>query len=275
MKWMTYKDSEQSKVGYLINGDQIQPVSAADVLEIVRGERWEDVGESITIDRVELLAPLPTPRTLIAIGLNYRDHAEESGVSAPAQPVIFTKFPSSATGTNSTVCIPRGVKQVDYEAELTIVIGKPARNVSVEEALDVVFGYMNGNDISARDLQFLDGKQWTWAKSLDTFAPMGPYLVTKDEISDPQNLSVRCTLNGEVVQDARTSDMIFSVAELIAFLSCGTTLMPGDVIMTGTPSGVGFGRTPQLWMNAGDVVRVEIEGLGILTNQLGNVSNEL
>jgi 2,4-didehydro-3-deoxy-L-rhamnonate hydrolase len=146
------------------------------------------------------------------------------------------------------------------------VIGREAKNVPVEEALDHVFGYMNSNDVSARDLQRSEGGQWTRAKSIDTFGPMGPYIATRDEVPDPQNLSIRCILNGEVMQDGTTSKMIFSVAELISFLSHGMTLEPGDVIMTGTPPGVGMARDPQVWLKAGDEVSIEIEGLGTLPN---------
>jgi 2-keto-4-pentenoate hydratase/2-oxohepta-3-ene-1,7-dioic acid hydratase in catechol pathway len=155
---------------------------------------------------------------------------------------------------------------VDYEAELAVVIGCPARNVSEDEALDYVFGYTNCNDVSSRDLQFSEGGQWTRSKSIDTFCPLGPYLVTADEVPDPQNLSIRSIVNGEVMQDGTTSDMIFTVAQLISFLSTGLTLMPGDVIATGTPAGVGFAREPKVFLKPGDEVTIEIEGLGSLTN---------
>jgi 2,4-diketo-3-deoxy-L-fuconate hydrolase len=155
---------------------------------------------------------------------------------------------------------------VDYEAELAVVIGRSAKNISESEALEYVFGYMNGNDVSSRDLQFSEGGQWTRSKSLDTFAPMGPFIATRDEVPDPQNLSIRCILNDDVVQNGTTARMIFSVAELVSFLSRGMTLVPGDVIFTGTPSGVGYVREPKLFMKPGDEVTVEIEGLGALTN---------
>jgi 2,4-diketo-3-deoxy-L-fuconate hydrolase len=155
---------------------------------------------------------------------------------------------------------------VDYEAELAVVIGRTARNVPEAQALDYVYGYTNANDVSARDIQLGEGGQWTRGKAIDTFCPLGPYLVTSDEVPDPQNLSIRCTLNGEVVQDGTTDKMIFSVAELVAFLSTGMTLVPGDVIITGTPPGVGMARDPQLWMKPGDEVTIEVEGFGALTN---------
>jgi 2-keto-4-pentenoate hydratase/2-oxohepta-3-ene-1,7-dioic acid hydratase in catechol pathway len=162
--------------------------------------------------------------------------------------------------------IPEATKQPDYEAELAVVIGKTARKVSEAEALDHVFGYMNANDVSARDIQLGEGGQWVRGKAIDTFCPIGPYIATTDEVPDPQNLSIRCVLNGDVVQDGTTSKMIFSVAELVAFLSTGMTLLPGDIIITGTPPGVGMARDPQLWIKPGDEVTIEIEGLGSLTN---------
>jgi 2,4-diketo-3-deoxy-L-fuconate hydrolase len=155
---------------------------------------------------------------------------------------------------------------VDYEAELAVVIGRPARNVSEAEAPEYVFGYANANDVSSRDLQFSEGGQWTRSKSIDTFCPIGPYIATRDEVPDPQNLSIRSILNGEVMQDGTTSKMIFSVSELVAFLSSGMTLAAGDIIITGTPPGVGMARDPQVWLKAGDEVSIEIEGLGTLTN---------
>jgi 2-keto-4-pentenoate hydratase/2-oxohepta-3-ene-1,7-dioic acid hydratase in catechol pathway len=155
---------------------------------------------------------------------------------------------------------------VDYEAELAVIVGGRARNVSESEALKYVFGYANANDVSSRDLQFSEGGQWTRSKSIDTFCPIGPYIATRDEVPDPQSLWIRCILNGEVMQDGTTDKMIFSVAELVSFLSQGMTLEPGDVILTGTPPGVGMARDPQVWLRAGDEVSIEIEGLGTLTN---------
>jgi 2-keto-4-pentenoate hydratase/2-oxohepta-3-ene-1,7-dioic acid hydratase in catechol pathway len=180
--------------------------------------------------------------------------------------VVFTKYPNTIVGPGEPIRIPPIAEQIDYEAELAVVIGRTTRNVPESEALEYVFGYANANDVSARDLQFSEGGQWTRSKSLDTFMPLGPFIVTRDEVPDPQSLSIRAILNGEVVQDGTTSKMIFSVAELVAFLSTGMTLVPGDVIITGTPPGVGMARDPQLWMKPGDEVSIEIEGLGTLTN---------
>jgi 2-keto-4-pentenoate hydratase/2-oxohepta-3-ene-1,7-dioic acid hydratase in catechol pathway len=213
------------------------------------------------------MAPLSDPRKIVAIGLNYRDHANESSMVTPAEPVIFAKFPSSIVGPGARIVWHADLTSaVDYEAELAVIIGKPARRVSVERALDHVFGYTCLNDVSARDLQFGDGGQWVRAKSIDSFCPIGPWIVTADEISDPQALPIRCIVAGEVLQDGTTADMIFSVAELISRLSHSFTLETGDVIATGTPSGVGWFRSPRRMLKAGDEVIVEIGGVGTLSN---------
>ena len=194
------------------------------------------------------------------------DHAEETGSPIPEKPLVFAKYPNTVIGSGEAIRIPPITQQVDYEAELAVVIGRPTKNVSEAEALEYVFGYANANDVSSRDLQFSEGGQWTRSKSIDTFCPIGPYIATRDEVPDPQNLSIRCLLNGEVMQDGTTAKMIFPVAELIAFLSSGMTLAPGDIIITGTPPGVGMARDPQVWLKAGDEVCIEIEGLSTLTN---------
>ena len=211
--------------------------------------------------------PLPTerPSKIIGVGLNYRDHADEQGAEPPASPLLFAKWPSALIGDGDAIRLPPITRKVDYEAELGVVIGERARAVPVERALDVVAGYVCVNDVSARDLQFADG-QWTRAKSLDTFCPVGPRLVPASEVSDPQTLRIRCLVNGEVMQDSSTANMIFSVAELIAFASEAIELEPGDLIATGTPSGVGFARTPPRFLAPGDEVVVEIERIGRLTN---------
>lgn len=222
----------------------------------------------LDLDAVRLLAPVPRPGKVICIGLNYRDHAEEAGLPVPERPVVFTKHATAVVGPEEPIRIPRASNQIDYEAELAVIIGKRARNVSSEEAERFVFGYTNFNDISARDLQFSDssGGQWTYSKSFDTFAPMGPYLVTGDEIGRADDLTVRCLVNGHVVQESTTAQMVFPIPELISFLSQDMTLEPGDVIATGTPAGVGMGRKPPLWLQAGDRVIVEISGIGALGN---------
>jgi 2,4-diketo-3-deoxy-L-fuconate hydrolase len=228
------------------------------------------LGETIDRDAIKIMAPVPRPGKIICIGLNYRDHAAESGMEIPKSPVIFSKFSSCAIGPSVPVFIPSGSTQSDYEAELAFIIGRHAKNVSLENALDYVFGYTNFNDVSARDFQFADG-QWQRGKSCETFAPMGEFVVTTDEITDPQNLSIKLRLNGDVMQDSNTGQMIFGVAELVEFLSRYITLEPGDVVATGTPPGVGFARKPPVYLKGGDVVEVEIEGLGVLSNPI--VSN--
>jgi len=205
------------------------------------------------------------PGKIVCVGLNYHDHAEEGGQDLPKAPLLFAKWPNTLIGDGEPIILPEESRQVDYEAELGVVIGTTAKHVSERDALDVVAGYICVNDVSARDLQFADG-QWTRGKSPDTFCPVGPRLVPRDEIEDPQALAIRCIVNGETVQDSSTSQMIFSVAEIIAYVTRVITLEPGDLIATGTPAGVGVFRDPQVLLQDGDEVSVEIEGLGTLTN---------
>ena len=269
MKLVTYStDDGGPRVGHIEDGE-IQPLGGASLLEYIEHGRDADRrpgGEAVPLEEARIHAPIARPGKIIAIGLNYVDHAEETGSPIPEKPLVFAKYPNSVIGHREAIRIPPITEQVDYEAELAVVIGRPAKNVSEAEALEYVFGYTNANDVSSRDLQFSEGGQWTRSKSIDTFCPIGPYIATRDEVPDPQNLSIRCILNGEVMQDGTTSKMIFSVAELVAFLSSGMTLMPGDIIITGTPPGVGMARDPQVWLKAGDEVSIEIEGLGTLTN---------
>jgi 2-keto-4-pentenoate hydratase/2-oxohepta-3-ene-1,7-dioic acid hydratase in catechol pathway len=213
-------------------------------------------------------AAVPNPGKILCVGLNYRKHAVESGIDIPKLPVLFSKFNNAIAAPGEVIPISLEWKAVDYESELVVVIGKTACCVSVEEALDYVLGYCNGNDMSERDLQFVSG-QWLLGKTLDKFLPIGPYLVTADEISDPQNLSIKGWYNGELRQDSSTADMIFSIAEVIAYASRYMTLYPGDIISTGTPEGVIFGRAEKVYMKPGDEYTVEVSGLGRLTNTLG------
>jgi 2,4-diketo-3-deoxy-L-fuconate hydrolase len=213
------------------------------------------------------LAPVPTPGKIICIGLNYRDHALETGKPIPTEPIMFAKFANSVVPDGAHVAIPELTDETDWEAELGVVIGKTASRVSPEQALDHVAGYLCMNDLSARDLQ-RSGGQWTRGKAIDGFLPMGPMLVTADEVPDPQNLSIRCTVNGDVVQDSSTAQMVFGVAELISIISQTLTLEPGDCIATGTPPGVGMAMTPPRFLGESDVVTVEIEGLGVLTTTM-------
>ncbi len=222
-------------------------------------------GESL--DSVRLMSPITNPSKIVAIGLNYMDHVKEIGVAVPQIATTFCKFPSSIIGPNDEICWSNQITQkVDYEAELAIVIGKTARNVAEVDAFDYIAGYMNCNDVTARDLQFDLGDQWIRGKSLDSFCPLGPWLVTRDEIPDPNNLSIKSLLNGRLMQDSNTSEQIFKVAFLIEYLSAAFTLLPGDIITTGTPSGVGAFRKPPVWLKQGDTISVEVEGLGRLNN---------
>jgi 2-keto-4-pentenoate hydratase/2-oxohepta-3-ene-1,7-dioic acid hydratase in catechol pathway len=217
-----------------------------------------------------LLAPVRNPGKVICIGLNYRDHAIESGAEIPSEPVVFNKFPTAITGPDSEVVLPAVCTQVDYEAELVVVIGRRGRNISERDARAFVAGYMNGNDVSARDWQIgRPGGQWLMGKTPDTFAPTGPWLVTADEIADPHALRIALRLNGERMQDSSTKEFIFTIDRLIAHLSQLVTLEPGDLIFTGTPPGVGMARKPPVFLKAGDEVAVEIEGLGVLRNRIG------
>jgi 2-keto-4-pentenoate hydratase/2-oxohepta-3-ene-1,7-dioic acid hydratase in catechol pathway len=202
---------------------------------------------------------------IICAGMNYRDHAEETGLAVPERPVLFAKWPNALIGPGEPIVLPSLTAEVDYEAELGVVVGRRSRDLEVGEALAAVAGYVCVNDVSARDLQFADG-QWTRAKSLDTFCPVGPRLVPAADVPDPQALRIRCLVNGQPLQDSTTANMVFGVAELVAYASRGMTLEPGDLIATGTPAGVGFTRKPPIFLRAGDEVTVEIERIGALTN---------
>jgi 2-keto-4-pentenoate hydratase/2-oxohepta-3-ene-1,7-dioic acid hydratase in catechol pathway len=233
----------------------------------------EEVGDDVVrrtgrpLSELDLLAPVPRPGKIVAIGRNYREHAAEQHVEPPPAPLVFAKFPSAVVGPGADVCWdPALTAQVDYEAELAVVIGTPARRVRPDEALGFVAGFTCLNDVSARDLQFGDG-QWTRGKSLDGFCPMGPVLVTRDELGNAGDLAIRCVVNGEERQSARTSDLYFGLAEIISHCSQSFTLEPGDVIATGTPGGVGVFRKPPVFLADGDEVVVEIEGIGRLVNR--------
>ena len=213
-----------------------------------------------------MLAPVAAPSKVLAIGLNYRDHAGEATMTLPSAPLLFVKTTNAIVGPGAAVTWPKGLtEEVDYEAELAVVIGRRARDVTEADALDHVLGYTCCNDVSARDAQFAD-KQWVRGKSFDTFCPLGPWIVTADDVPDPQDLRIACRVNGVALQDDTTANMIFSVAEIVSYVSRYLTLEPGDVIATGTPSGVGFARTPPVYLGHGDVVEVEVERVGALRN---------
>ena len=206
-------------------------------------------------------APVPRPGKIVCIGLNYRDHAAESGLAVPDKPVVFSKFSSCVISPGEEVVIPTTSEKVDYEAELAVVIGRHAKHVSADRAYEYVLGYTAFNDVTARDFQFGDG-QWQRGKSCDTFAPMGPTIVTTDEIPDPHTLRISLKLNGNMMQDSNTNQLIFGIPQLIEFITASTTLEPGDVIATGTPAGVGFARKPPVFLKPGDVMDVTIEKIG-------------
>jgi 2-keto-4-pentenoate hydratase/2-oxohepta-3-ene-1,7-dioic acid hydratase in catechol pathway len=238
---------------------------AAGVLERWRAGRLDAATASL-LAKLDLLAPIPTPSKVVAVGANYWDHCRECNLEPPRQPILFAKFPTAIIGPGAAIeWAPALTAQVDYEAELAVVIGRRARRVPAAQAFDVIYGYTCANDVSARDLQFGDG-QWVRGKSLDTFLPLGPALVTKDEVPEPGNLGIVCRVGGTSLQDSRTSEMIFDIPTLIEFITTAFTLLPGDLILTGTPHGTGAFREPQVFLSDGDVVEVEIEGLGVLRN---------
>jgi 2-keto-4-pentenoate hydratase/2-oxohepta-3-ene-1,7-dioic acid hydratase in catechol pathway len=281
MKLVTFEISGHRCVGALKN-DAVIDLTAAGLPASMR--EFISAGEAALLkaavvsaplhplEAVRLLAPVPDPQKVIAIGLNYMDHCREQNVPVPAKPIVFTKFPSSIIATNEAIRFdPSLTNQVDWEAELGVIIGKRARHVRREDALSYVFGYTPLNDVSARDLQFGD-RQWVRGKSLDTFCPFGPAITTADEVPDPQALRIYSRVNGVTMQSSATSEMIFPVDELIAFLSNAFTLEPGDVIATGTPDGVGVFRNPKVFLHDGDRVEIEIEKLGVLTNPVEEFS---
>jgi 2-keto-4-pentenoate hydratase/2-oxohepta-3-ene-1,7-dioic acid hydratase in catechol pathway len=222
-------------------------------------------GETLEVKR--LLAPIE-PSNILCIGLNYRQHAIEVGAAFPERPVLFMKPTSSLTNPGDDVVHPTQVSELDYECELAVVIGKTAKNVSEHDALEYVLGYTACNDLSARDWQIRLDKQWIRGKSFDGFCPLGPVLVTTDEVPDPQTLRIQTRVNGVTLQDSNTADMIFNVRQIVSYLSKDMTLLPGTVIITGTPEGVGMGRKPQLWLKPGDVCEIDLEGVGVLTNTI-------
>lgn len=263
MKWVRFEDQGTSRFGVL---SQDTVIATSLTWEDILAGRAPEAGPQFQRDQVRLLAPVERPAKIVAIGLNYWDHCRETNTPPPNHPIVFTKFSTAIIGPDAPITWSAALtREVDYEAELAVVIGKTARRVPEDRALDFVFGYTAANDVSARDLQFSDG-QWVRAKSLDTFCPLGPALVTADEIRDPQALAIHCDLNGQRVQDSSTREMIFGVAALISFCSHAFTLEPGDVILTGTPHGTGGFRNPRLFMQHGDTVTVEIEGVGRLRN---------
>ncbi len=245
-------------------------VEVPDQAKVITGDIFGDIKISERVERIETFLPPVSPPNIIALGLNYGRHAEETGVKQPEMPVMFLKATSSLIGHGEPVVLPAaGPDEVDYEAELAVIIGKEAKNVSPGDAEQYVLGYTCANDISARDWQLHKQKgQWARGKSFDTFCPIGPYIVTRGEVKNADNLRIRSILNGKVMQDSNTSDMLADIATIISNLSCSMTLLPGTVILTGTPEGVGFTRVPPVFLKDGDSITVSIENIGKLTNQV-------
>ncbi|MCE5236916.1 fumarylacetoacetate hydrolase family protein [bacterium] len=254
MKIARFEYQNETRQG-IVEGQEIELLALAD---------QSRTGQVVKLSEGRLLAPV-CPPNVIALGLNYRKHAVESQMKLPERPLMFLKATTSVIGPNDPIVLPHmAPTEVDYEAELCLVIGKTARNVSEAEALEYVMGYTCGNDVSARDCQIrLDGGQWARGKSFDSFCPLGPWIETE---LDPDNVAIGSRLNGQVMQASNTSDLIFNCRQLVSYLSHSLTLLPGTVIMTGTPEGVGFVRQPPVYMQAGDVIEIEIEGIGVLRN---------
>jgi acylpyruvate hydrolase len=281
MKLVTFEHGGEVRLGALVtdeHGEWVIDLNRADsrlpadMLAFLRGgaealalAKQALGGPRLARATVSLKAPIPCPGKIIAIGQNYLEHAKESGASKPPFPIIFAKYTNTVIGPDMPIVIPSAVAKPDYEGELAVVIGRRGRNIPEADALSYVAGYMPLNDVSARDWQNRTG-QWVIGKTCDTFCPMGPALVTADEVPDPQNLHLRTVIGDEVLQVGFTGDMIFSVAHLIADMTRVMTVEPGDVIATGTPPGIGAARTPPRWLKPGDVVRIEIDGVGVLSN---------
>lgn len=267
MKIVQYYDHQQVRLG-VIEGESLVPLdfqgSMIDLIE--QGKPAKPKGHALPLEEIRFAPVVSKPSKIIALGLNYLDHAKESKGAIPKVPLLFAKFPNSLTGHKEPITWSVDIsKKVDFEAELAVIIGKRIYRPQPDEVMEAVFGYACANDVSARDLQFSDG-QWVRGKSLDTFCPLGPWIVTGDEIPDPHSLRIKTIVNGTTMQDSNTNMMIFKIPEVIHFLSRQFTLLPGDVILTGTPHGVGAFREPSIYLKNGDVVVVEIEKVGRLVN---------
>jgi 2-keto-4-pentenoate hydratase/2-oxohepta-3-ene-1,7-dioic acid hydratase in catechol pathway len=281
MRLAHLKDAERPLA--VVDGDRVAPLAidgiatvdeligaGPDAWRAAAGKALEGNGQPLEPGMLD--APLRAPSKIACVGLNYHDHCRETGMEAPDRPLIFAKFSSSLTGPDQRIEWPEGLtEQVDWEAELAVVVGSRVRHATRAEALDAIFGYTAANDVSARDLQFSD-QQWVRGKSLDTFCPLGPTIVTPDEFGDPQDKRLVARVNGETMQDSTTAEMIFGVAEIVSFLSRACTLEPGDLILTGTPWGVGGFRDPPVFLKPGDTVEIEVEGVGVLANEVGRAT---
>ena len=283
MRWVTVKTEHGPRACGELGGEYLDvqsadaslPSNLRELLALGSGfqrRAWELLrGATLRHDAAtaKLLPPIPDPRKIICLGLNYRDHALESGVEPPSEPVLFSKYPTALIAHGDEIVLPPVSHEVDFEAELVIVVGRGGRHIPKERAMEHVGGYTIGHDVSARDWQLnKPGKQWMAGKTFDTFAPMGPAIIPADQIANPQWLGIKLRLNGQTMQDSNTSQLIFPVDYIIAYLSNIMTLEPGDLIFTGTPPGVGMARKPPVWLQHGDEVEVEIEGLGVLKNKV-------
>ena len=279
MRFVTFQNGGKVGPGLLAPNDTVIDLAAAgfptllDLIEagddgrakaeaFAAGAKAENI---YSLGSVKLLAPIPRPRKLICIGLNYRAHAMETGATIPDVPTVFNKFATAVVGPGANIVLPKVSKSPDYEAELAFVIGRGGRHIAAQDWQDHIWGYTIINDVSARDYQRAT-TQWLMGKTFDTFAPIGPWITTADDIADPHNLNISLDINGETLQDSNTKDLIFKIPELIAFLSSVFTLEPGDIVSTGTPSGVGVARNPQRFLKAGETVTVKIQSIGQLTN---------
>ncbi|MFA4015994.1 MAG: hypothetical protein RUDDFDWM_001095 [Candidatus Fervidibacterota bacterium] len=284
MRLLTYGDKGQERIGVLINDEMIVDLHLAsngsipwDAVEFLSNDYWNDVRaiverkdelqtrHLVRVGEVRIGAPVPMPGKIIALGLSYSDHAKELNMELPKKPLLFAKAPTAVCGPYDSIVYPPVTKELDYEVELAVIIGKKCKCVSEAEAWDYIAGYTVFNDVTARDLQSED-KQWFRGKSCDTFAPMGPYLVTPDEVGDVHNLRIRLWVNGELRQDSTTANLLFTIPQIISFISQHMTLLPGDVIATGTPSGVGISIGQHALLKIGDVVEAEVERIGKLRN---------
>jgi 2-keto-4-pentenoate hydratase/2-oxohepta-3-ene-1,7-dioic acid hydratase in catechol pathway len=278
MRFATIQNDANDEPAVLIGGHLIglRDAGFSDLLSVIAGgddaldrvRRFVHsprIAATVALEKAKLRAPIPRPPKIICIGLNYRDHAAEAKMAIPDVPTVFSKYATSVIGHGDPIALPKNSEKPDYEAEFAIVIGKGGRHIPAERWREHVFGYTIVNDVSARDFQ-LATSQWMMGKTFDTFAPMGPVIVTADEIEDPHKLRIALRINGETLQDSNTCNLIFGVDKLIAFLSSVFTLEPGDVISTGTPAGVGFAHKPPRWLRPGDLVEAEVECIGVLSN---------
>lgn len=270
MKLASFEKDGKRRIG-IVSGDRLIEIPG-DMISLISD--WQNRKAEIEkiahetkpqfkLADVHLLAPVPNPQKILAIGLNYADHVQESGQPMPERQIWFSKLPNAVNGPFDPIEIPSASPAVDYEAELVFILAKRCRNITREQAHTAIFGFCAGNDVSVRDWQF-HTSQWILGKSFDTHAPFGPYIVTADEVGDPHNLGIRCFVNGEKRQDSNTKNLVFDVYDQVALLSQAMTLMPGDVVFTGTPGGVGFASRPPNFLKAGDVVRIEIDCVGAI-----------